>query len=63
MEKEVENFYKLAERFGIAGEELEKLEQTTILSRIPPSYEDTLKLVQKNEKMLSKAKRYANLAQ
>lgn len=54
--KEVGNFEKLAERFGIAGEKLEKLKQMTILSRVPPPHQETLKIVQKNEKMLSKAK-------
>lgn len=54
--RELDNFYKLVGRFGMAGEKLEKLKIMTILSRTPPPYEETLKIVQKNEKMFSKVK-------
>ncbi len=54
MRREMGNFYKLAERFGIAGEDLEKLKQVTILSRIPPAREETLKIIDKRLRILQK---------
>lgn len=51
-----EGFYSL-ERPTLEGlEKLENLKQAIILSRIPPPYEETLKLVKKREKILSKEK-------
>lgn len=42
------NLCKMAERFGISGDELEKIEQYIILLRTPPAYRETLKTVEKN---------------
>lgn len=47
MERETENLEKFAERFGIFGDELEKVRKITILSRTPPTREDALKIVRK----------------
>lgn len=62
IDNELNNFEKLAERFGLTNEELENLKWATILARIPLTYEETrkiidkrFKIVQKNEKSQSKA--------
>lgn len=41
------HLYKAEERFGLTKEEMEKIIQTTALLRVPPSYEETLKIVGK----------------
>ena len=42
------NLHKIAERFGINSEELERIEQSTILLRTPPTYPQALKTARKN---------------
>lgn len=50
-----EGFYSSLERPTLENlKKLEKLKQITILSRVPPPYEETLKIVEKRLKIFQK---------
>lgn len=56
LDRETENFDKLAERFGLSQEETEKIKLITMLTRTPPTRDETLKIVRRSEKRLNKTK-------